>query len=262
MQLTAFVITLRRSLERAGQVTKLLDQCPVPCSVWDAVDGSMLSPAEQSAVYQHRLHSPAYPFILRPGEIGCFLSHRGLWRTMVERSITQALVLEDDVELLPNFAESLNFAAGHAGPCDYIQFQVRDLHPRGEVVAGRDELQIIRPSLIPLRTSAQLVTLGAAEKLLRHTEAFDRPVDCFMQMSWLHGVRVLTARPRSVQEISGSLGGSTISNKRRRQRPLDRVSRQWRRTVYRFRIAAQSNQATRRSASPTSALRTRKEADS
>jgi glycosyl transferase, family 25 len=219
-------------------VARLVSQCPIPCSTWDAVDGSKLSPSERSVAYQPNLKSPAYPFALKPGEIGCFLSHRGLWKEMIKHDIPQALILEDDVELSVNFANALQFASAAAEPGDYIQFQVRDLHPRGQIVVRRDPFELLCPTIIPLRTSAQLVTLAAAERLLRHSEPFDRPVDSFLQMNWLHGARALMVKPQSVTEISATLGGSTIGANRRRRGPLDVVSRQWNRAVYRLRIAA------------------------
>ena len=238
MELNAYVITLRRSVERAKQTAKLVAHCPVPCTPWDAVDGREMTLEQQAALQPVHPHTPPYPFPLNPGEIGCFLSHRSLWKHMVERAIPRALILEDDVEFLPNFAEILQFAARHADVTDYIQFPVRELHPRGKIVVSEGGLRLLQPAVIPLRTSAQLVTLGATEKLLQHTETFDRPVDTFLQMKWLHGVQVLTVMPRSVIEVSMSLGGSTIGNKQKRKTTLGVVSREWKRTLYRCRVAS------------------------
>ena len=237
MEFTARVITLGQAGNRVGQVNKLIANCPIACSAWDAVDGSQLSPSERSEAYRPRIHAPAYPFALSPGEIGCFFSHREIWRSMVEQSLPQVLILEDDVQLMPDFADTLLFASRTAGTRDYIQFQVRDIHARGRIVAAQGHWDLLRPEVIPLRTSAQLVTLGAAENLVRCTDTFDRPVDAFLQMDWLHGVRILVARPRCVSEISASLGGSTIGVRKRKWLSLGVLTRQCKRAAYRHRIA-------------------------
>jgi len=121
---------------------------------------------------------------------------------------------------------------------------------------------MLQPTQIPLRTSAQLVTLGAAEMLLRHTVTFDRPVDAFLQMKWLHGVRVLMAMPRCVIEVSSNLGGSTIGNTSKRKTSLSAVSRQWKRTVYRCRIAASASRNNRQVVPGTPLWQAHKEAQS
>lgn len=56
----------------------------------------------------------------------------------------------------------------------------------------------------------QLVGREAAMRLLEASHTFDRPVDSFVQMHWVHGARVLSARPIVVHEICGQLGGSVI----------------------------------------------------
>jgi GR25 family glycosyltransferase involved in LPS biosynthesis len=56
----------------------------------------------------------------------------------------------------------------------------------------------------------QLVGREAARRLLETSSTFDRPVDSFVQMNWVHGARVLSARPIVIREIGDVLGGSVI----------------------------------------------------
>ena len=51
--------------------------------VLPAVDGRVMSEAERGAICRPVLHRPAYPFPPKPGEIGCFLSHRRAWERIV-----------------------------------------------------------------------------------------------------------------------------------------------------------------------------------
>jgi GR25 family glycosyltransferase involved in LPS biosynthesis len=287
----AVVISLKRSAARARQVQHIVRTCPIPCAVWEATDGAALPPETVWQNYRPELHEPAYPFALKPGEIGCYLSHRSIWQEMVDKKIDRLLVVEDDIEFLPNFKSCLQFAIDHAPDGSYVQFQVRDLRSlkderkvadasldrrrsgtslwqrstesllrmaghsqnsaafqtlnvtAGTVRPAAMTASLVRPSVVPLRTSAQLVTLQAAQRLLNFSSSFDRPVDVAIQMTWLHGTDVYVALPRSVQEVSAEIGGSTIATGKRRQRGLiESVRRQWHRNRYRRAIAKLSQQ--------------------
>lgn len=234
----AVVVTLRRCTSRAANVQKIIESCPLPCEVFEASDGTLLDQASIERITQPGLHSPSYPFALRPGEIGCYLSHRRIWQQMVEQSINKLLVVEDDVSFLPNFSETLEHAIDQAPDGSYVQFQVRELS-FGKSNSSIATAYLVRPELAPLRTSAQLVTLGAARRLLEFSQVIDRPVDAAIQMTWLHGAEVLVSMPRSVIEVSAELGGSTISNasKKKRKPFFQTVQREWKRSVYRRSIA-------------------------
>jgi glycosyl transferase family 25 len=237
---SALVITLRRSIARADQVCRIIDRCPVPCKIWDASDGTQLSVEQIAEVYQPRLHAPHYPFKLRPGEIGCFLSHRRIWQKMVDESIPHLLILEDDIEMLPNFNECLDHAIRSIPQDAYVQFQVRCLPSVHGLWSNDSETRLIKPIIVPLRTSAQLVTLGAARRLLHFSEMFDRPVDAAIQLTWLHGANLLVSSPQSVTEVSSTIGGSTIGSSKKKRPIMERIRREIDRTLYRHRIASQS----------------------
>jgi glycosyl transferase, family 25 len=238
----AVVITLRRSTTRAENVKAIIENCPLPCSVWDATDGSLLTADFVAKNYQTGLSRPGYPFTLKSGEIGCYLSHRSLWQKMVDENIQRLLILEDDISFLPNFQETLEHAIEHAREGSYVQFQVRNLSFPEYGVLDQPQATLIRPTLVPLRTSAQLVTLGAAARLLKFSNQFDRPVDASIQMTWEHGAEVLVAVPQSVIEVSASIGGSTIGSKKKRRPLLESIRREWNRARYRQSISKLARQ--------------------
>eukprot|EP00316_Scyphosphaera_apsteinii_P024345 CAMPEP_0119318024 /NCGR_PEP_ID=MMETSP1333-20130426/45337_1 /TAXON_ID=418940 /ORGANISM="Scyphosphaera apsteinii, Strain RCC1455" /LENGTH=326 /DNA_ID=CAMNT_0007324119 /DNA_START=180 /DNA_END=1160 /DNA_ORIENTATION=+ len=67
-----------------------------------AVDGSNLSAAELK-----HLVEPAAVHMLPRGVIGCFLSHRRFWEKVQEEGHSCAVVLEDDVEVMPGFSSAV-----------------------------------------------------------------------------------------------------------------------------------------------------------
>ena len=235
----AFVIHLTRAEARRPQVDRILETCPVPARVIEAVDGRALPAAEIDAVYSRRsLHAPRYPFELGVGEVGCFLSHRKAWQAIADNDLEAGLIIEDDVDIdVPVFSVALELARKHVGELGYIQFQTRPVKGPSAVVAREGSVSIVRPQVGQLRTSAQLVSAAHAARLLELTDRFDRPVDSFLQMSWVTSKPLCCAVPPGITDRTAQSGGSTISQKK----PLsDRLSREIKRFVYRLRIRALS----------------------
>src|SRR5690606_20354660 len=117
---------------------------------------------------------------------------------------------------------------------DYVQFLVRP--HRGPVVLRKrgPGCDLVRPVLPSLRTSAQLVTLGAARQLLKTTEVFDRPVDSVLQMGWLTGITPTHVWPSPVRTVEAELGGSTIAV--RPSSIKEKLRREVTRFIYRVQI--------------------------
>ena len=215
MAVECFVIHLARSTERRPAAEALLKATGLRSTILDACDGRAMTDAERASVVVERLFEPRYPFGLNPGEIGCFLSHRRAWERIVTAGLEAALILEDDVRVDPAvFPRALDLARNALGQIGYIQFQVRNIEGRARIVATRDETRLIAPELIPLRTSAQLVSIEAARTLLSLSDWIDRPVDAFLQMRWETGVPVGCVVPSGVSDMTDAVGGSTISKSR------------------------------------------------
>ena len=186
--------------------------------------------------------NPRYPHALRRGEIGCFLSHRKAWQAIIDQKLDAALIVEDDVTFDPDcLREAINFVLENMVAGDYIQFQVRDIDASGPVVARDQEHNLIQPRPAPLRTTAQIVTRAAAKRLLELTTFIDRPVDAFLQLTWVTGVPVKVALPRVVSEISQQIGGSTLGGNGRPWH--EKLRREILRPIYRARIRFRARRA-------------------
>lgn len=235
MKIKPFVIHLARATQRRAQVQQLLTRLGPDSQIIDAVDGTTLLKAELAAAYQPNLHAPRYPFALRPGEIGCFLSHRNAWETFLASDAGAALVLEDDVELNADFDAALDLAQRHLGDFGYIQLQNRDCD--GDEIDRQDGYRLIRPQVTPLRTSGQLVSRTAAKRLLDATKPFDRPVDTFLQMHWHTGLHLGVVTPACLTDRTAETGGSTIGASKSL---LEKLQREWKRAMYRAKVKKHS----------------------
>jgi GR25 family glycosyltransferase involved in LPS biosynthesis len=233
MKIGGFVVHLKRAAARRSQADRLVAELPVRSSILDAVDGLALTEAE-AAVYQPNLHRPSYPFGLRRQEIGVFLSHRKAWRAIVDEGLDFGLVVEDDVRLEQSFPLALTFVTEHAHTGDYVRFPRWARAERGAEIAADPRHSIFLPRVAGLGAQAQLVGRMAARRLLAFTETFDRPVDTTVQMTWLHGVRVLCARPVVIEEIDHLVGGSVTQGKSRLWRDI--LGRELKRAAYRTQV--------------------------
>jgi glycosyl transferase, family 25 len=211
----AFILHLERATQRRPQVELLRASLPFASEIVAATDGARLSNAEVEAVYARQLHRPRFSHALNRAEIGAFLSHRAAWRKIVEQELDYALVFEDDAEIDPEaFVKACACARETRKLWDYLLAPAPQTRIKGHILAQTNGVALIRPNNPPLRAIAQFVSITAARRLLAATEKFDRPIDTFLQMSWVTGVELLALKPSGVKEMSAMLGGSTIQRKR------------------------------------------------
>ena len=246
MRIEGFVIHLARATQRRALVERLVAEGPVRTQIFNAVDGRAMAKADLTARYTDApLHAPPYPFRIGVGEIACFLSHRAIWQRMVEEGIDFALILEDDVEMdAAQVGRAVDFVAELGDRDVYVDLQTRPL-PKGRVVAEGDGLRLIRPDVPPLRTSAQIVGVGAAARLLAVSERFDRPIDCLLQLPSVTGQEVMCAAPSGVRDASEAVGGS-VAQGAARPGLAERLLREWRRYRYRQQVRRLADRAARR----------------
>ncbi|MRU16080.1 glycosyltransferase family 25 protein [Roseovarius sp. A21] len=242
MTTRAYVLHLERATARRANAQALLKNCGLDGEIWAAVDGAKCPPEDLENAVGTGLFNPPYPFPLKTGEVGCFLSHRQIWADMQKHKAKASLIIEDDAGLDPEgFAQALALAERHVEHLGYIQFQTRA--PKGPVTSidTAGDKTLIVPQLGGLRTTAQLVSRDAAAHLLALSAPFDRPVDTFVQSHWHTGLRPAMIYPSGISEIADQLDGSTIQQSRKSL--LERLSREWKRARFRRNVVTLSERS-------------------
>ncbi|NPT35563.1 glycosyltransferase [Paraburkholderia xenovorans] len=97
------VISLSRS-GRRDAIARFLTDHGAAFRIEDAVDGRSLAQSELDAVYDDAAARRRYGRSMTRAEVACFMSHRSVWRKIVETG-RAAVVLEDDAMLEPAFFE-------------------------------------------------------------------------------------------------------------------------------------------------------------
>ena len=225
---------MSRSLARRPNAERLVQDLP-GAELLEAVDGK--DPQQTSGFTTHsgHLHTPAYPFSLRPAEIGVFASHRRAWQTILDRGWEAALIVEDDLAIEPDqFARALRLLETHMTPDMVVRLPVKDRERPAQICASDGDMKLFLPKTIGLQCICMVVGAHAAARLLDASTAIDRPVDTWLQMHWVTNQPIHTLLPTGNREVAGEIGGSTIQEK---TRASGKLARELKRAAYRAQIA-------------------------
>ncbi len=188
-----YVINLDRDTARMATIARNLAKLGLDYERIPAVLGKELPDLDSHFdAAQYPLHNHAdRP---RPGEVGCYLSHIKAMRRLLETDKTCALILEDDVELLPEARECLEALAGRD---DWDMVKLFCFH-RGtpvrvaEVARGRHLcVHLTRTT----STAAYMVNRRAAERLVAGLLPMREQIDHAHDRPWETGLRIRGLRP-------------------------------------------------------------------
>lgn len=204
-----FVINLDKSTERMAKISKRLDELKIPFERIPAVYGADLSQEEIDRYYCPELNQKNYRRPLGLGEIGCYMSHIMTWKTIVDRKISCAIILEDDIQLEEDFKPITEHLSAYSSNFDMVKLFVKKSNPKilsSTPITNKHLLCVLRK--IPIATPAQLVTFAGAKKLISSYSKFGRPIDVDIQHWWEADMKILNTIPSVVTQIAG--GSSDI----------------------------------------------------
>jgi glycosyl transferase, family 25 len=156
-----YIINLDRHSERLAHMREQLSG--IPFERISAIDGATAAPTVRG---------------LSRFEMACLESHRTAWRRFLDTSDTHACVLEDDVHVRPDFAETVRSEAwipadAHSVKLD-TYFQEVKLGKRQKTIAGRE---IARLYSRHESAAAYVVTRAGALRYLEMSASAKVPAD-------------------------------------------------------------------------------------
>ncbi len=194
MRHEVMVINLDRSPERLERVGMQLRRLQILFSRISGVDGSVLSPGHLASLFATcRYFRP-----LAKGEAGCYLSHRACWQRVLDQQLDWAIIVEDDVDLTPAFADVPAAVAAIRGRWDMIKLSNGWRPRRMWPLATVGGFQVMAYYKIPAGTQSYVVSRRGAERLLQQTDEVRRPVDVDLQCWWEHGLEIVGLAPFTV----------------------------------------------------------------
>lgn len=203
--LPAYVISLKEETERRAHIESHLKERGFECIFFDAIDmrgANVLNHPD----YNFKTRRAAHGRDLKPGELGCFVSHRAVYHKIIEEGHPFALVVEDDAQFHENTAAALDALIDKQ-----IDFDLIRLLGSKKVNAGKHRK--ITPlykdhALVRLRTNyggahATLLSQSGAQKLIKAFKTFAYPLDTALGRSWETGINAYSILPGlAVQDTS------------------------------------------------------------
>ena len=193
-----FVISLAEADARRRHARGQLRQCGVSFEFFDAIRGDVAIAGRYfNAVDEAE-------FILNTGrrvstnEIGCFASHRQLWRLSVGLG-EPIVIMEDDFRLLPSFAAALRIADELIGDVGFLRLQTT-LRSRESHVTTIGDFELKRFTKPPHGTMCYCVSPRVASRFVELTRSMDAPVDVFTKKYWENGQPMYALTPFTVTE--------------------------------------------------------------
>lgn len=108
MSCRCFVVNLENAVDRRKDISNQLENLNMEYEIFSAVNGRALPEEYIDSIYdKNKAISKAYHDLLLP-EMGCALSHIGIYKKMIEQDIPYALILEDDALLGQDVPEVLD----------------------------------------------------------------------------------------------------------------------------------------------------------
>ena len=200
-----FVVNLERDRERLEDVRRQLDAAGVAFERFPAVDGAALSAEELRRVHRPFLWRCHVGAPARAGEIGCALTHHGLWRRLVEEKLPAACVLEDDIILRADLKDILSRLEGVLRPDEPEVYLLTNY-----TAAPDDGPFAVRETDQNRSTEAYVLTREAAKRLLKVNAPLTAPCDHWRRFAFLGGVRIRQVVPTAVKIHEARFGSYTF----------------------------------------------------
>lgn len=175
----AYLINMDRSTDRLAHMEREFRQAGAPFFRWPGVDGEALSEEGLDEFVRQR---PLPDAQWRRGEVGCFLSHFGLWRHIAEGPDAAAAIFEDDVFLSSDLGALLASPDWIPRDADLVKLEAnrKALLRRGRRIDATPKRRIHRVASEVWYTAGYIVTKQAAAKLAATPPGLHRSTDIFL----------------------------------------------------------------------------------
>jgi GR25 family glycosyltransferase involved in LPS biosynthesis/tetratricopeptide (TPR) repeat protein len=207
------VINLKRREDRKKAMIEQLNKEKITnYEIIDAVDGMELNESEEL-----KLLFECNNFNYSKGIVGCALSHINLWNMLLNDNNNEYyVILEDDLDLLPNFKEKLNEHCKifEEKKLEHLSLGVFDCNYLDQEKIKSDKVTIIQKDVYKFWNVAfaYIISKNAAKKIISHINkcsikcAIDNPLSSGEVVTY-HHTTCCIAKQKNINEF-----GSDIQN--------------------------------------------------
>ncbi len=210
-----------------------LDSFGIGCEIVDATDGGDLDLSTLRGRLRQDKAEKIYGYALRPGEIGCYLSHYRLWEKMARENISQALILEDDAEFAPDFFAAVSEIISCEWEWEFVNLSaIRPPKIRKTLRRVGDNRKFGLSSRSGSTLAAYLLTLSGAKKLISYCREIRAPIDYLCVQWWRHKAAFYYVSPPPAVQTKEDESGTGVARVNRAllpslHRKRERLARFW-----------------------------------
>lgn len=174
------------------------EQQKIKVRFFDAIEPT--GPLEEIENYDMARRCQTYGVPLTRGEVGCFLSHRQVWRELVESGDEAYCVMEDDIVLRDGIGTAVDELYATRSLWDMVRLmglvRSRPKIPTAVLASG---LKLMWMKRHPDGTQCYMITRHAAARMLDYTDRFFNAVDNAIDRHWDHQLRLYITSPEFVE---------------------------------------------------------------
>jgi glycosyl transferase, family 25 len=184
-EIPIFIINLDRDIDKNTHMRALCTKYGLSPIFIEAVNGGVLTSEEIEEASPRQATLNALGRELSKGEVGCAMSHKLIYRQIIDKKIKTALVIEDDVffdkklvhflKLADKFPKDLEvlLLGHHRGGCDNVVARCS--------IWGQKKIDskymLMRPIELSYGTYGYCITNKGARKMLQNLTSIRLPID-------------------------------------------------------------------------------------
>lgn len=236
-----FIVNLKKDIEKKEHMQKLCGKYDFHPEFIDAVDGRLLSEEDIAKVYSHeKAINNNFRRELGRGEIGCALSHINIYKKMVHKNISEAVVFEDDIDFdndllkvlhkVNDFPKNWNLVLLGHHSC-----QSRDLKTRYSFWGSKNignRYMIARPTENGCGTYGYILKLEAAKILLRDLETIEEPIDHYTGVDKKLNLYIIHPAVVKIHDFLSNNYHSMQDRKELKKKLRPEIEKEWKSFVY------------------------------
>ena len=201
-----WIITLNPDKPAVQQLLAALTAQGISAQTISGVDGRAgmpaLQPGERLSPWKTRWRHLCE---LNSSEVGCYLAHLRALRRAYESGLQRICLLEDDVEIEPDFASMLIELEQQPDDVEMIRLMGLKIRKRKIISTLSDGVHhLVRPERGCLGTQGYLINRSGMQKVLSHGSTVYEPIDKLYDHFWEYDLHLYGVEPHLIWETAGS----------------------------------------------------------
>ncbi len=229
-QIPIFIINLKKDTEKKQHMLELCKKHSLKCQFVEAVYGRDLDKEHIENITDKEKSKQVLKRELALGELGCTLSHMGIYEQMIDQNIENAIIFEDDIVLEEGFSSVVDSSDNFPEDWEIMLLghysNVFDELETKASFRGKknifEEFESVRLAQLAYGTHGYMINKKGAKKLLKELTKIVKPIDHYTGVDTY--VNMYAIRPRVVKLSEKFKDQSNIDIERDEKKDGDNLS--------------------------------------